>query len=184
MRKLETELKDRTLRFDGVSIVHPDSVASALARGLRPSDLRVTEVNEDVETFNANVVEGDRLNLAAPEPISIPMIWQLPNEYKTFDVQERVFNEFFQRLPSLGYTSDQEDIAVRRLADEIAEVETRGMMDFMRTIVFVLDTFRMRNIVWGVGRGSSCACYILFILGLHVVDCVKYEVPMNEFFHD
>lgn len=184
MRKLETELKDRVLRFDGVSIVHPDSVPSALARGLRPSDLRVTELNEDVQSFNTNVIEADQLRLAADEPIAIPMEWQLPDSYKNLDVQERVFNEFFKRLPSLKYSAEQEDIAVRRLADEVNEVETRGMMDFMRTIVYVLDTFRTKDIVWGVGRGSSCACYILFVLGLHVVDCVRYEVPMNEFFHD
>lgn len=184
MRKLETELKDRVLRFDGVSIVHPDSVPSALSRGLRPSDLRVTELNEDVQSFNTNVVEADQLRLAADEPIAIPMEWQLPDSYKNLDVQERVFDEFFKRLPSLKYSAEQEDIAVRRLADEVNEVETRGMMDFMRTIVYVLDTFRSKDIVWGVGRGSSCACYILFVLGLHVVDCVRYEVPMNEFFHD
>lgn len=184
MRKLQTELKDRVLRFDGVSIVHPDSVASALARGLRPSDLRVTELTEEVQLFNDNVISGDQLFLASSEPINIPMFWQLPDSYKNLDVQERVFDEFFKRLASLKYTTEQEDIAVRRLADEVNEVETRGMMDFMRTIVYVLDTFRTKDIVWGVGRGSSCACYILFVLGLHVVDCVKYEVPMNEFFHD
>jgi Bacterial DNA polymerase III alpha NTPase domain len=184
LRKLETELKDRVLRFDGVSIVHPDSVASALARGLRPSDLRVTELTEEVQLFNDNVVGADQLFVVGPEPINIPMVWQLPDSYKNLDVQERVFDEFFKRLPSLKYTPEQEDIAVRRLADEVTEVETRGMMDFMRTIVYVLDTFRTKNIVWGVGRGSSCACYVLFVLGLHVVDCVRYEVPMNEFFHD
>jgi len=184
MRKLETELKDRTLRFDGVSIVHPDAVAHALSRGLRPSDLRVTEVTEEVQLFNDNVIGADQLLLVGNEPISIPMEWQLPEAYKSLDVQGRVFDEFFKRLPSLKYTQEQEDIAVRRLADEVNEVEVRGMMDFMRTIVYVLDTFRKTDIVWGVGRGSSCACYILFILGLHVVDCVKYEVPMNEFFHD
>lgn len=184
MRKLETELKDRVLRFDGVSIVHPDSVASALARGLRPSDLRVSEINQDVVLFNRNVIEADRLALAVPEPINIPMVWQLPDLYKNLDVSKRVFDEFFKRLSSLKYAAEQEDIAVRRLADEVNEVEARGMMDFMRTIVYVLDTFRAKDIVWGVGRGSSCACYILFVLGLHVVDCVRYEVPMNEFFHD
>ena len=184
MRKLETELKDRVLRFDGISIVHPDLVASALARGLRPSDLRVSEINEDVVLFNRNVIEADRLALAMPEPIDISMVWQLPDSYKNLDVSKRVFDEFFKRLSSLKYTAEQEDVAVRRLADEVNEVETRGMMDFMRTIIYVLDTFKVKDIVWGVGRGSSCACYILFVLGLHVVDCVRYEVPMNEFFHD
>lgn len=184
MRPLATELKDRTLRFDGVSIVNPEAVAYALSRGLRPSDLRVTEVNEDVELFNANVIEADRLQVAGQDPISIPMGWQLPVEYKSLDLHERVFDTFLQILPKLNYSAEQEDIAIRRLVAELEEVESRGMLEFMRTICFVLDTFREQDIVWGVGRGSSCACYILFVLGLHVVDCVRYEVPLNEFFHD
>ncbi len=184
MRKLETELKDRTLRFDGVSIVHPDSVASALARGLRPSDLRVTEVNEDVETFNANVVEGDRLKVAGPEPISIPMEWQLPEPHRSMNLNETIVARAVDRLKLLNYAPEMHERAVVRIQAELEEIESRGMIEFMKTIIYILDTFRKQDIVWGVGRGSSCACYILFILGLHVVDCVKYEVPMNEFFHD
>lgn len=184
MRKLHTELRDRVLRFDGVSIVTPDAVPAALARGLRPSDLRVTEVDDEVQMFNASVVEEDQLRLEDNDPIPVSMSWQLPSAYKDLDVQERVFDEYFKCVPSLKYNAEQEGIAIRRLADELHEIEDRGMMDFMRTIVYVLDTFREKDIIWGVGRGSSCACYILFILGLHAVDCVKYEVPMNEFFHD
>jgi DNA polymerase III alpha subunit len=38
-----------------------------------------------------------------------------------------------------------------------------------------------RNIVWGVGRGSSVASYVLFLIGTHKVDSVKYELDFNEF---
>jgi DNA polymerase III alpha subunit len=184
MRQLQTELKDRTLRFDGVSIVNPSQVASALSRGVRPSELRVTEIDADIETMNQYVVEADRLLLAGDDPINLAMTWQLPAAYQELDLGERIYDDFFKRLPNLGYDSDTTDKAIFRLVEEINEIQKRGMQEFMRTIIFVLDTFREQKIVWGVGRGSSCACYILFVLGLHVVDCVKFDVPMNEFFHD
>ena len=41
---------------------------------------------------------------------------------------------------------------------------------------------RANNVVWGVGRGSSVASYVLFIIGVHKIDSVKYKLPINEFF--
>jgi DNA polymerase III alpha subunit len=38
-----------------------------------------------------------------------------------------------------------------------------------------------KNIVWGVGRGSSCSSYLLYLLGLHEVDVVKYDVDISDF---
>jgi DNA polymerase III alpha subunit len=49
-------------------------------------------------------------------------------------------------------------------------------------MVYIIDTLRKNNIVWGVGRGSSVASYVLFLLGVHRVDSVKYDIPLNEFF--
>ena len=184
VRVLETELADRVLRFDGVSVVHPDHVAWALSRGLQPSQLRVTEEDEDVLSFNQQVIESERLRLAEPEPIDINMVWQLPKAYLDLDLYQRVVDEFSARLPSLGYTPEQEEQAAIRIQAEMSEIVRRGMVEFTKTIIYILDTFRKNNIVWGVGRGSSCASYVLFILGLHVVDCIKLDVPLTEFFHD
>jgi DNA polymerase III alpha subunit len=112
------------------------------------------------------------------------MTWRLPDQYYRLDILHRVFDDFEDRLKSLKYTEAQIEVAAKRITDEIDEIEQRGMKEFMRTIIYVLDTFREKGIVWGVGRGSSCACYILFVLGLHAVDCVLHEIPLEEFFHD
>ena len=58
------------------------------------------------------------------------------------------------------------------------------MTEFVKTVIFIVDTFKEAGIVWGVGRGSSCASYILFLLGLHLVDPIKFDISMDEFFHD
>jgi len=40
---------------------------------------------------------------------------------------------------------------------------------------------RKNNIVWGVGRGSSVASYVLFLLGVHKIDSMYYELSVDEF---
>jgi DNA polymerase III alpha subunit len=41
---------------------------------------------------------------------------------------------------------------------------------------------RSSNIVWGVGRGSSVASYALYLIGIHKIDPIKYNLSINEFF--
>jgi DNA polymerase III alpha subunit len=47
---------------------------------------------------------------------------------------------------------------------------------------YVVDTLRENNIVWGVGRGSSVASYVLHLIGVHKIDSIKYNIPIEEFF--
>jgi DNA polymerase III alpha subunit len=46
---------------------------------------------------------------------------------------------------------------------------------------YLVDTLRKNNVVWGVGRGSSVASYILYLIGVHKVDSIKYNLDINEF---
>lgn len=184
MQKLSTDLDERTLRFDGVSILEPELIARALVRGIPPSSIRVREITPEIESFNAQVTEAEQIRVDSVEPVSFDMSWRLPEQYQRLDILHRVFDDFEALSKHSKYTPEQIEIAAKRIEDEIDEIEQRGMKEFMRTIVYVLDTFREKHIVWGVGRGSSCACYILFVLGLHSVDCVLHEIPMEEFFHD
>ena len=183
MKQLSVDLQDRTLRFDGVSIISPDGVVDALLRGVPPSKLRLTHHTPDTELFNESA--DDQLLLAEPEPVNLNFEWLQPPAYLELDIYEKVGQAYEARLPELyaRYTPQQYDEALRRVVTELAEIERRGMVDFFKTIIYVLDVFREKGVVWGVGRGSSCASYILYLLGLHSVDCVMYNVPHAEFFH-
>ena len=46
---------------------------------------------------------------------------------------------------------------------------------------YIIDTLRENNIVWGVGRGSSVSSYMLYLIGVHKVDSIKYNLNINEF---
>ena len=54
--------------------------------------------------------------------------------------------------------------------------------NIFKTLLYIIDTFKSQNVFWGVGRGSSCASYILYLIDLHLVDSVLYDIPMEEFF--
>jgi DNA polymerase III alpha subunit len=187
MNELSVQLSDRELRFDGISIVSPQQVAGLLLRGATPSTIRISgQLSQDIELFNRMVPDEEQLVQATAEPVSINLAWQLPPEYLEVDVYQVVGTAYDSKIDELSkrYTAQQQDAALQRISDELAEFEKRGMTNFLRTIIYILAVFRENNVVWGVGRGSSCASYVLFILGLHSVDCVWYNVPMEEFFHD
>jgi len=56
------------------------------------------------------------------------------------------------------------------------------MYDVLHVMKYIVDTLRANNILWGVGRGSSVASYVLFLIGIHKVDSIKYNLPIEEFF--
>ena len=54
-------------------------------------------------------------------------------------------------------------------------------MDVLQFLKYMVDTLRENNIVWGVGRGSSVASYVLYLLGVHKVNSIKYDLDPTEF---
>ena len=184
MRELWTELDDRVLRYDGVSIIEPDRLVELLFRGLQPAQLRLTELSEDAVSFNAAVSTAEQLKELGNEPVNLSFSWRLPPEYLQLDVAEHVQTVFGERFHELAYDATQEEAAFNRVALELSEFERRGLTDLLRVIIYVLARFRETGQVYGVGRGSSCASFVLFLLGLHVVDPIKFNVPLEEFMHD
>ncbi len=59
--------------------------------------------------------------------------------------------------------------------------EERELIPLLQYLIFIVDHMRDENIVWGVGRGSSVASYCLYLLGVHKVDSIKYDLPIEEF---
>lgn len=183
LKTLKSELKDRNLRFDGVSEIEPDQLARFLLLGVPPSKLRINGTEADIAEFNTQVSEYDQLLPVKPEPVNLDMSWQLPEKYQQIDLTEYMGQLFEVKLDG-SQTADYIDTAINRIDHELREVQARGMVQFMQTVIYILDHLRENNIVWGVGRGSSCASYLLYLIGLHVVDCVAMDVAPDEFFHD
>ena len=68
-----------------------------------------------------------------------------------------------------------------RTTHELYLYDKYGIIDVLKVCVYIVDTLRKHNIIWGVGRGSSVSSYVLYLIGIHKVDSIKYELDINEF---
>jgi DNA polymerase III alpha subunit len=102
--------------------------------------------------------------------------WHMPDHYKNLSIEL----ELIHKLESMGYRENS--IQWKRVRDEYAEFESRGLDPLLKYMIYLVDLMRENNIVWGVGRGSSVASYILYLIGVHKIDSIKYELDYKEFF--
>ena len=96
--------------------------------------------------------------------------WNMPDEYKALDIEQWLI----EQCPPWDPEST-------RLNEELAEYKARNMLDLLRWLKYFVDTCRANNIVWGVGRGSSVASYALYLIGVHKINSVKYNLDWQEF---
>jgi DNA polymerase III alpha subunit len=95
--------------------------------------------------------------------------WNMPAEYKEFDIVEHVV--------SLCTT----ECELIRVKDELIMFLDRGFESLLKFLKFFVDECKKRNIVLGVGRGSSVSSYVLYLLGVHRVNSIEYGLDINEF---
>ena len=95
--------------------------------------------------------------------------WRMPAEYKELDIAEYV----------LGLCQQEHEL--QRVGQELLLYQERDLFDLLRYLKYLVDTLRKNNVVWGVGRGSSVASYVLFLLGVHKIDSLYYNLDIDEF---
>ena len=95
--------------------------------------------------------------------------WFMPEKYKNMDMLDY--------LEKKCTTVQQLD----RMRLEFEEYQTRDMILLLKFMVYLVDTMAEHNVVWGVGRGSSVASYILYLIGIHRIDSLKYNLDFYEF---
>lgn len=95
--------------------------------------------------------------------------WFMPDLYKQIDIAAHV----------LGLCDSQEQL--QRAGQELLMFQERGLFDLLRYLKYLVDIMRDNRVIWGVGRGSSVASYVLYLLGVHRVDSLYYDLDPAEF---
>ena len=144
-----------------------DLVIGVMRHG--PSVLEHSISNDPNLSQYLDTLDNERLNYPIPKTIIDKDNWLIPHEYKNMDIEEFLVS----KCPKENYD---------RLIKELDLYHKNNMIPVLKTIKYIVDTLRKNNIVWGVGRGSSVASYVLFLLGVHKIDSVKYNLPIDEFF--
>ena len=175
----KTNLTDRTLWYDGHTTVVPDRVERLIMEGIDPTKLHVTEMTQAIEIYNHVVPKEERITVKdSCDPLSLS--WNLPDEYLNLNIPKYLGQKLIERCE--GKMSEEEFARrVRRLADELKLYKRHDLYGFLRTIIFVINTLSSSKQIWGVGRGSSVSSFVLYIIGVHDVDSVKYDLEVSDF---
>lgn len=95
--------------------------------------------------------------------------WHMPQSYRDLDIAAWILNQC------------QSDPELQRCGQELLLYQERGLFDLLRYLKYLVDTMRANNLVWGLGRGSSVASYVLYKLGVHRIDSLYYDLDPHEF---
>lgn len=95
--------------------------------------------------------------------------WYLPEEYATMDIAKWVLDQC------------KSEAELQRAGQELLMFQERNMFMLLCYMKYLVDTMRKHNIVWGVGRGSSVSSYVLYLIGIHRINSLTYDLSIDEF---
>lgn len=120
----------------------------------------IPEIVKYDNNLNISVNEFDEMNQNT---------WFMPQEYTEMDIAKWV----------LDHCKDQAEL--QRAGEELLLYQERDMFMLLRYLKYLVDTMKEHNIVWGVGRGSSVASFVLFKIGVHRINSLYWDIPISEF---
>ena len=144
-------------KLNGILVDPPlDLETAALILGDIPAFINYNDYTED----NLSMEEWDHRNQER---------WYMPEEYKQLDIAKLVLDLC------------KSDAELQRVGEELLLFQERNLFDLLRYLKYLVDVMRSNHLIWGVGRGSSVASYVLYLLGVHRVNSIFYDLDPREF---
>ena len=163
----------------GQAILASDNLRELLLQGKNIGHLNVIR-DDDIalyEQYQSALLYNKTIFLDAPEEklsfddfhLQKADEWVFPEEYQAIDVHQWLLNK----------CKTQEEID--RVNIEYLLYEARDLVMLLRLFIFLVDYMRKNKFIWGVGRGSSVSSYILYLIGVHRVDRLKYGFDIKDY---
>ena len=144
-------------KFNNILVDPPvDLETAALILDDIPAFVNYNEVAKDL----LSVEEWDHRNQSE---------WFMPDEYKQLDIAKHVLD--------LCKT----DAELQRVGEELLLYQERELFNLLRYLKYLVDVTTQHRLIWGVGRGSSIASYVLYLLKVHRINSMYYELDPREF---
>ena len=159
----------------GRVIMNTDGLVDMLFDNKSISGLLVEDINENRKynqfSDNSLILYTDELQSQSVGEFDLCETnkWSTPKEFQNINIDEWL----------LARCSN--DIQKTRVLKELSMYEERNLYPLLRHLIFLIDHFRKNQVIWGVGRGSSVASYVLFLIGIHKIDSLKYNLEIEEF---
>jgi len=159
------------------TIIDESDAINILLNGLSLTSV-VSDNVEWVNKFNKVSVEFDLpISIDIHERVdniddyvnSCKQNWNLPEYYTSINIEAYLLNKCGN------------DIEKERVQYELQLFKEHDMLDVIKFLIYFIDTLRKHKVIWGVGRGSSVSSYILYLIGVHKIDSIKYDLNPREF---
>jgi DNA polymerase III alpha subunit len=96
-------------------------------------------------------------------------VWNMPAKYVDMNIAQWLLDQC------------KTEVELQRVGSELLLYQERNLFPLLRQLKYIIDTWRSNNIVWGVGRGSSVASYVLYLIGVHQINSIYYDLDIHEF---
>jgi DNA polymerase III alpha subunit len=165
----------------GEMIFNQDDVTDLLMQGreldsfkgmLVDDTVDIEKIVRFVEHFPNNFIPYRCL----PDSTSIPnwdyekqQTWRMPKSYKDIDIAEYVLSLC------------KSDAEIQRCGQELLLYQQHDLFNLLKYLKYLVDIMKDNHVIWGVGRGSSTASYILYKMGVHKIDSMFYNLSITEF---
>jgi len=178
------------LNSDNEIIVDESRLVELLLQGKTPHTVTM-ESTEQIDAYNhfSNLfMIGTPIDVETPsggtDKYNKELVenWYMPDEYKTLDLMDYLYTQVCKELqmaPSDFVSNSSKWI---RVEQELEEYTQRGLLPLLKYMVYFVSVMKENKVVMGVGRGSSVASYILYLIGVHKIDSIKYNLDYKEFF--
>lgn len=162
----------------GELIFNESDVCNLVMQGYDPADLSGLIVDDTVDLSSMpdtldpvpNFQQQRLHTCSVPEFHKLQQSnWHMPDEYKQLDIAEYI----------LGLCTSNAEL--QRCGEELLLYQERDLFNLLKYLKYLVDTMIAHNIIWGLGRGSSVASYVLYKLGVHRIDSMFYKLDVHEF---
>jgi hypothetical protein len=167
------------MKYDtyGNPIFQENDIFNLLYKNITTLDNISAENSEDILKFiqntdyNINIINDESLSVQDFDKIH-QNDWFIPDKYKSFNIYDYCLTHC---------CSDDESI---RCFEELILYEKFNLIPVLQLLKYIVDTLHENKIILGVGRGSSVASYVLYKLGVHKIDSLKYNLDYTEFLRE
>ena len=120
--------------------------------------------------------------------LDLPVLKSVPKREKTLDFDKANCDKWhmpekYYQINVLQWLLDKchNDEEKMRVQMEYDLFEKKDFIRVLQFLIYFVDTLRANDMVWGVGRGSSVASFCLFLIGVHKINPMLYNLDITEF---
>lgn len=111
----------------------------------------------------------------------MPQYDMTPEERARYGDRHKMFLDLLEQGFKKLVPEGKEDVYRKRLEHEIYVLESTNNVDYMLVQYDTVNWARRNGILVGCGRGSAGGCLVLYLLGITLIDPIKYNLLFERF---